>query len=108
MVKPASDERSATYVLGRRTCFHLGGVTREFWQFSGIRSSLVSTAAIPGCWSAARIRPSSEIAALDSFSPSMGRMWAARDSAGWKQIGGRQEARTPDLRVANAALSQLS
>ena len=25
-----------------------------------------------------------------------------------KEIGGRQEARTPDLRVANAALSQLS
>jgi hypothetical protein len=24
------------------------------------------------------------------------------------KIGGRQEARTPDLRVANAALSQLS
>jgi len=23
-------------------------------------------------------------------------------------VGGRQEARTPDLRVANAALSQLS
>jgi len=25
-----------------------------------------------------------------------------------KESGGRQEARTPDLRVANAALSQLS
>jgi len=25
-----------------------------------------------------------------------------------KEVGGRQEARTPDLRVANAALSQLS
>ena len=25
-----------------------------------------------------------------------------------RKIGGRQEARTPDLRVANAALSQLS
>jgi hypothetical protein len=25
-----------------------------------------------------------------------------------KEFGGRQEARTPDLRVANAALSQLS
>jgi len=25
-----------------------------------------------------------------------------------KNFGGRQEARTPDLRVANAALSQLS
>ena len=24
------------------------------------------------------------------------------------EVGGRQEARTPDLRVANAALSQLS
>jgi hypothetical protein len=27
---------------------------------------------------------------------------------GWKRIGGRHEARTRDLRVANAALSQLS
>ena len=26
----------------------------------------------------------------------------------WNLFGGRQEARTPDLRVANAALSQLS
>ncbi len=49
-----------------------------------------------------------KIGALDAFSPSMGRMWAERESAGWKKIGGRQEARTPDLRVANAALSQLS
>jgi hypothetical protein len=49
-----------------------------------------------------------KIGALDAFSPSMGRMWAERESIGWKKAGGRQEARTPDLRVANAALSQLS
>ena len=49
-----------------------------------------------------------KIGALDAFAPSMGSMWADRESAGWKKIGGRQEARTPDLRVANAALSQLS
>ena len=29
-------------------------------------------------------------------------------SCGVEDVGGRQEARTPDLRVANAALSQLS
>ena len=61
----------------------------------------------------ARVRcyPSHEqrkVGALESFAPSMGRMWAERESAGWKKCGGRQEARTPDLRVANAALSQLS
>ena len=31
-----------------------------------------------------------------------------REGKNVKKIGGRQEARTPDLRVANAALSQLS
>ena len=31
-----------------------------------------------------------------------------RNRRNLKEIGGRQEARTPDLRVANAALSQLS
>jgi hypothetical protein len=30
------------------------------------------------------------------------------DNYAQKKSGGRQEARTPDLRVANAALSQLS
>ena len=49
-----------------------------------------------------------KIGALDAFAPSMGRMWAERESAGWKRSGGRHEARTRDLRVANAALSQLS
>jgi len=49
-----------------------------------------------------------KVGALESFAPAMGRMWAERKSAGWKKFGGRQEARTPDLRVANAALSQLS
>ena len=48
-----------------------------------------------------------KIGTLDAFAPSTGRTWAERESAGGK-IGGRQEARTPDLRVANAALSQLS
>jgi hypothetical protein len=56
-----------------------------------------------------------KLAALEAFAPSMGRIWAERESANWKRarkradlFGGRQEARTPDLRVANAALSQLS
>ena len=48
-----------------------------------------------------------KIGALESFG-SMGRKWAEREDRGWKKAGGRQEARTPDLRVANAALSQLS
>ena len=33
---------------------------------------------------------------------------AAEAASSAKDCGGRQEARTPDLRVANAALSQLS
>ena len=45
--------------------------------------------------------------ALESFS-SMGRTWAEQPDEESKKTGGRQEARTPDLRVANAALSQLS
>jgi hypothetical protein len=49
-----------------------------------------------------------KIGALDAFAPSMGRMWAERESMGWKKLGGRRGARTRDLRVANAALSQLS
>jgi integrase len=60
-----------------------------------------------------------KIAALDL--PAVGTSWSQHDSAAdgepstaveiaklLKEIGGRQEARTPDLRVANAALSQLS
>ena len=31
-----------------------------------------------------------------------------KPEASMQEFGGRQEARTPDLRVANAALSQLS
>ena len=34
--------------------------------------------------------------------------WPQTDSGDRAKCGGRQEARTPDLRVANAALSQLS
>jgi integrase len=49
-----------------------------------------------------------KIAALESFAPAMGRMWAERENDGWKNDGGRREARTRDLGVANAALSQLS
>ncbi len=55
------------------------------------------------------------IAALDTFDLSTkverGRRTtkAAADAASFlRNFGGRQEARTPDLRVANAALSQLS
>jgi len=59
-----------------------------------------------------------KIDALESISASLGRSWAeseigseadpisSADSLG--KNGGRQEARTPDLCVANAALSQLS
>ena len=65
--------------------------------------------------------PSEErkIGALDL--PSVGGIWAEDDGAAdgetstaaeiaklLRDFGGRQEARTPDLRVANAALSQLS
>jgi hypothetical protein len=49
-----------------------------------------------------------KIAALESFAPAMGRTWAERETEGWKKVGGPHEARTRDLRVANAALSQLS
>ena len=49
-----------------------------------------------------------KIAALESYAPSMAEPGPERESDGWKRVGGRQEARTPDLRVANAALSQLS
>jgi len=49
-----------------------------------------------------------KLAALESFAPALGRKWAERETDRWKRVGGRQEARTPDLRVANAALSQLS
>jgi integrase len=59
-----------------------------------------------------------KVDALESFTASLGRTWAefenesdanpnsSADSLG--KSGGRQEARTPDLCVANAALSQLS
>jgi hypothetical protein len=36
------------------------------------------------------------------------KMWRQSDENAEGKSGGRQEARTPDLRVANAALSQLS
>jgi integrase len=49
-----------------------------------------------------------KVDALESFPASMGRTWAESETGGKKKAGGRQEARTPDLRVANAALSQLS
>ena len=59
-----------------------------------------------------------KIDALESITASLGRSWAEssggsetdpRDSAdSLGKSGGRQEARTPDLCVANAALSQLS
>ena len=59
-----------------------------------------------------------KIDALESLPASLGRMWAeseteastppANESNCLGNSGGRQEARTPDLCVANAALSQLS
>ncbi len=49
-----------------------------------------------------------KVDALESFPESMGRMWAERPEDQPKCIGGRREDRTPDLRIANAALSQLS
>jgi hypothetical protein len=48
-----------------------------------------------------------KVDALETFSP-MGRTWVESPEEAEKSSGGRQEARTPDLRVANAALSQLS
>ena len=55
------------------------------------------------------------IAALDTFDlsticpqNSVQQKEAAEAASFLKHFGGRQEARTPDLRVANAALSQLS
>jgi hypothetical protein len=51
------------------------------------------------------------IAALDTFNLATKhrtRKKAAEAASFVKKFGGRQEARTPDLRVANAALSQLS
>jgi integrase len=59
-----------------------------------------------------------KVEALESFTASMGSTWAESDAAPVGDAakstncsgksGGRQEARTPDLCVANAALSQLS
>ena len=55
------------------------------------------------------------IAVLDAFNQStkcpqnaVQENEAAEAASFVKDFGGRQEARTPDLRVANAALSQLS
>jgi hypothetical protein len=51
------------------------------------------------------------IAALETFNLSTNSVQqneAAEAASFAKNFGGRQEARTPDLRVANAALSQLS
>ena len=48
-----------------------------------------------------------KVDALETGRP-MGTFWAHADSQGSGFDGGRQEDRTPDLRVANAALSQLS
>ena len=50
---------------------------------------------------------SRKLDALDSFAVA-GQNLAERKISRRKRSGGRQEARTPDLRVANAALSQLS
>jgi integrase len=49
-----------------------------------------------------------KVDALESFPASMGRTWAEQPAGRSILIGGRREDRTPDLRVANAALSQLS
>ena len=59
-----------------------------------------------------------KIDALESITASLGRSWAesenadsvlhSNDANSSEKVGGRQEARTPDLCVANAALSQLS
>jgi hypothetical protein len=65
----------------------------------------------------ARTHPMLErrIGALDTFNlstkcpqNSVQQKEAAEAASFVKNFGGRQEARTPDLRVANAALSQLS
>ena len=59
-----------------------------------------------------------KIDALESITASLGRSWTESehgsdadprsDADSLDKSGGRQEARTPDLCVANAALSQLS
>ena len=47
--------------------------------------------------------------ALETFAGVLdGQNLGGTENRGAKKAGGRQEARTPDLRVANAALSQLS
>lgn len=43
-----------------------------------------------------------KLAALESFAPAMGRSGAERENEGCKKSGGPHEARTRDLRVANA------
>jgi hypothetical protein len=45
---------------------------------------------------------------LETFGVSMGRKWAEQEFGPLDLIGGRREDRTRDLRIANAALSQLS
>ncbi len=48
---------------------------------------------------------------LSLFLPSTGPVADARGEGGkgvWEKIGGAEEDRTPDLRIANATLSQLS
>jgi hypothetical protein len=59
-----------------------------------------------------------KVDALESFTASMGRTWAESESGENEResesplsleiSGGPQEDRTPDLCIANAALSQLS
>ncbi len=50
-----------------------------------------------------------KVEALETFSEKTGGQNLGRtENLDEKKDGGRQEARTPDLRVANAALSQLS
>jgi hypothetical protein len=50
-----------------------------------------------------------KVDALETFSEKIdGQNLGRTENDGKESSGGRREARTPDLRVANAALSQLS
>jgi integrase len=49
-----------------------------------------------------------KVDALESGAGLVGTFWAHPADGDSESVGGRQEDRTPDLRVANAALSQLS
>src|ERR1043166_2628532 len=69
------------------------------------------------CAAATALKSSAEssVGTFTRASVTQGRPLARRASFGGQpsrvikaKVGGRQEARTPDLRVANAALSQLS